>query len=77
MKNIRKRLIDAFTFIPKKRTLIFIDHKKGCVCKECLKKWVSEDIYYGRIEAYELSLPEGEVILFINKNMTETSKIDV
>ena len=76
MKNIRKRLIDAFTFIPKKRTLIFIDHKKGCNCPTCIQKWVNSDPYYGRIEDYELSLPDVD-FLFIHKNLTETSKIDV
>ena len=77
MKNIRQRLIDAFSWIPKKRTLIFIEHKKGCQCRTCIQKWVDEDIYFGRIEAYELSLPEGYSILFINNNNTDTSKIDV
>ena len=77
MKNIRKRLIDAFSFIIKKRTRIFIDHKKGCNCPKCIQKWTDSDPYYGRIEVDELSLPEVYSILFIDKNMTETSKIDV
>ena len=61
-------------FLPIKRTRYLIDHKNGCHCEECIKKWVDEDIYFGRIEAYELSLPEGDSILFINKNIKETSK---
>ena len=78
LKNrIRKRLLDAFSFIPKKRTRIFIDHKKGCHCQKCIQKWIEEDIYFGRNEDYELSLPEGYSILFIDKDRMETSKIDV
>ena len=77
MKNIRKRLIDAFSFIPKKCTRIFIDHKKGCQCPKCIQKWKDSDPKYGRNEAYELSLPEGYSILFIDEDRMETSKIDV
>jgi len=64
-------------FLPIKHTRYLTDHKNGCQCEECIKKWSDADHYYGRIEAYESSLPEGDSILSINKNMTETSKIDV
>ena len=78
MKRLRKRLIDALHFLPKKCTRIFIDHKKGCNCPKCIQKWVDADPHYGRNEAEELSLPEGySILLFIDKNIAETSKIDV
>ena len=77
MKSIRKRLIDAFRFIPKKRIRILIDHENGCQCEKCIQIWVDADPNYGRIEADELCLPEGDCILFIDTNKTETSIIDV
>ena len=81
LKNrVRKRLFDAFTIIPKKQTFYLITIKKnceeGCNCKDCIQKWVKEDRFYGKIEAYELNLPEGNSILFINKNKTENTKND-
>ena len=51
--------------------------EESCNCKDCIQKWKDSDPHYGRIETNEVSLPEGDSILFINKNMTETSKIDV
>ena len=82
MKSIRQRLIDAFSFIPKKQTkYLLITIKKnceeGCNCKDCIQKWKDSDPHYGRNEDYELSLPEGYSILFIDKDRMETSKIDV
>lgn len=81
MKNIRKRLIDAFSFIPKKqKRYLLIAIKKnceeGCNCKDCIQKWEKEDLFYGKIEAYELNLPEGNSILFINKKIKENTKND-
>ena len=58
-----------------KKSKIYIDHKKGCFCPKCLQKWKDSDPYYGRIEAYELSLPEGEST-FLNKKIKEKPKND-
>ena len=81
MKSIRERLLDAFSFITKKQTWYLITIKKnceeGCNCKDCIQKWVDGDPHYGRNEDYELSLPEGYSILFIDEDWMETSKIDV
>ena len=81
LKNrIRKRLLNAFTIIPKKQTFHLITIKKnceeGCNCKDCIQKWVKEDHFYGKIEAYELNLPEGAAILFLNKKIKENTKND-
>ena len=79
MEKTSNRFFNNFIFVKTKKqtkkSKIWIDHKKGCTCPKCLQKWIDEDIYYGRIEAHELSLPEGDSILFLNKkNQGKTKK---
>jgi hypothetical protein len=59
-----------------KKTKIYIEHRKGCTCPKCIQKWLDADIYYGKIEAYELTLPEGHSILFLNKEIKEKPRND-
>ena len=80
MENISNSFFSNFVFSTKiqtKKSKIYIDHKKGCNCPKCIQKWKDSDPYYGRIETNEVSLPEGDSILFIDKDRMETSKIDV
>ena len=79
MENLSNRLFINFIFSTKKQTKkskIYIEHKKGCCCPKCIQKWKDSDPYYGRIEAHELSLPEGDAILFLNKKIKEKPKND-
>ena len=78
MEQPSNRFFINFIFSTKKQTKkskIWIDHKKGCTCPKCLQKWLDSDIFYGRNEAYELSLPEGEST-FLNKKIKEKPKND-
>ena len=72
MKNPLHNFLGKLFFLTKKQTKeskIYIEHRKGCTCPECIQKWLDSDPFYGKIEAYELALPERSSILFLNKKI--------